>query len=182
MNNNLLKFALAASLILNLTVLATAGYIIISSPRSWVSPFGKVMEKDKFLFEELSLKPEQSATMKSKAIPFARDRPAKAGNRRERIELVALMRHQNTDKKAIDVTIKEISGKQEAMQRMIVGHMLEVKCLSMRTSSGSYSISSNATWSEAGSSRVRPRTDRCSPTEIRIAPHEVVAKEAEMIS
>lgn len=37
------------------------------------------------------------------------------------------MRDQNPDKKAIDALIKEISGKQEEMQRMIAGHMLAVK-------------------------------------------------------
>ncbi len=128
MKNNLLKFALAASLVLNLTVFATAGYHYYQQSRSWVSPFGKVMEKDKFLFEELSLKPEQVAAMKSKAIPFR----AEIDRRRQEIEtkrkdLVTLMRDQKPDKKAIDVTIKEISGKQEEMQRMIVGHMLEIK-------------------------------------------------------
>jgi Spy/CpxP family protein refolding chaperone len=119
---------LAASLILNLTVFATAGYHYYQQSRYWVSPFGKVMEKDKFLFEELSLKPEQLAAMKSKAIPFR----AEIDRRRmeidaKRKELVALMRHQNPDKKAIDDTITEISGKQEEMQRLIAGHMLEMK-------------------------------------------------------
>ncbi len=128
MKNSLFKFALAASLILNLTVFATAGYHYYQQSRSWVSPFGKVMEKDKFLFEELSLKPEQLSAMKKKAIPFR----AEIDRRRmeidaKRKELVALMRHQNPDKKAIDVTIREISGKQEEMQRMIAGHMLEMK-------------------------------------------------------
>lgn len=70
MKNNLLTFALAASLALNLAVFATAGYHYYQKTRIWVSPFGKVMEKDRFLFEELSLKPEQAAAMKSKAIPF----------------------------------------------------------------------------------------------------------------
>ena len=128
MKNSLLKFALAASLILNLTVFATAGYHYYHQSRSWVSPFGKVMEKDKFLFEELSLQPEQLSTMKNKAIPFR----AEIDRRRMAIdagkkELVTFMRGQNPDKKAIDATIKEISGKQEEMQRMIVGHMLEIK-------------------------------------------------------
>jgi Spy/CpxP family protein refolding chaperone len=128
MKNNLLKFALAASLILNLTVFATAGYHYYQQSRSWVSPFGKVMEKGKFLFEELSLKPEQVASMKSMAMPFR----AEIDRRRQEIdakrkELVTLMRDQKPDKKAIDATIKEISGKQEEMQRMIAGHMLEIK-------------------------------------------------------
>jgi Spy/CpxP family protein refolding chaperone len=128
MKNSLLKFALAASLILNLTVFATAGYHYYQQSRTWVSPFGKVMEKDKFLFEELSLKPDQLTAMKNKALPFR----AEIDRRRMEIEarrkdLVTLMRDQNPDKKAIDATIKEISGKQEEMQRMIVGHMLEMK-------------------------------------------------------
>jgi len=128
MKNSLLKFTLAASLILNLTVLATAGYHYYKQSRTWVSPFGKVMEKDRFLFEELSLNPNQMAAMKKEAQLFR----AEIDRRRQEIdakrkELVARMRDQNPDKKAIDRTIKEISGKQEEMQRMIVGHMLEVK-------------------------------------------------------
>ena len=128
MKNNLLKFALAASLVLNLTVFATAGYHYYQQSRSWVSPFGKVMEKDKFLFEELSLKPDQLAAMKNKAMPFR----AEIDRRRQEIkmsrkELVTLMRDQNPDKKTINGLIKEINGKQEEMQRMIVGHMLEIK-------------------------------------------------------
>ena len=128
MKNNLLKFALAASLVLNLTVFATAGYHYYQQSRYWESPFGKVMEKDKFLFEELSLKPEQLTAMKNKAIPFR----AEIDRRRLEIDakrkvLVALMRHQNPDKKAVDATIREISGQQEEMQRMIVDHMLEIK-------------------------------------------------------
>ncbi len=128
MKNSLIKFALAASLILNLTVFATAGYHYYQQSRTWVSPFGKVMEKDKFLFEELSLKPDQLTAMKNKAIPFR----AEIDRRRQEIEtkrkeLVTLMRDQNLDKKAIGATIKEINGKQEEMQRMIVGHMLEIK-------------------------------------------------------
>ncbi len=128
MKNSLLKFALAASLILNVTVFATAGYHYYRQSHTWVSPFGKVMEKDRFLFEELSLKPEQVAAMKSKAIPFR----AEIDRRRQeidakRLELVALMRNEKPDKKAIDSTIKEISNKQEEMQRMIASHIIDIK-------------------------------------------------------
>ena len=128
MKTSLLKFVLAASLILNVTVLATAGFRYYQHSRSWVSPFGKVMEKDKFLFEELSLKPEQAAELKNKAMPFR----AEIDRRRQELaakrkHLVALLRDQHTDRKAIDGTITEISVKHEEMQRMIAGHMLEVK-------------------------------------------------------
>ncbi len=128
MKSSLLKFTLAASLILNLTVFATAGYHYYKQSHAWVSPFGKVMEKDKFLFEELSLHPDQLAMLKSKAISFR----AEIDRRRRAISvdrqfLIARMRDQNPDKKIIEDTIKEISGKQEEMQRMVVGHMIEIK-------------------------------------------------------
>ena len=128
MKSNILKFALAASLVLNVTIFATAGYRYYTQSRMWVSPFGKVMAKDKFLFEELSLKPEQMTAMKKEAVLFR----AEIDKRRldidaKRQELVALLRDKNTDKKAIDAVIRTISGKQEEMQRMVVGHMLEMK-------------------------------------------------------
>jgi len=128
MKSNILKFALAASLVLNVTIFATAGYRYYAQSRMWVSPFGKVIEKDKFLFEELSLKPEQMAAMKKEAVLFR----AEIDKRRmeidaKRQELVALMRLQNSDTSAINAVIKEISGKQEEMQRMVAGHMLEIK-------------------------------------------------------
>jgi Spy/CpxP family protein refolding chaperone len=128
MKNNLLKFALSASLVMNVTVFATVGYHHYQQSRTWVSPFGKVMEKDRFLFEELSLKPEQVSAMKNKAMPFRAeiDRRRMAIDARKK-ELVMLMRDQKLDKNAIDATIKEINDKQEEMQRMIVGHMLEIK-------------------------------------------------------
>jgi len=128
MKNSLLKFALAASLVLNLTVITTIGYRYYAQSRMWVSPFGKVMEKDRFMFEELSLKPEQMKVMKQEAMLFRAEidrRRLEIGEKRK--ELVALMRSQSADKKAIDGTIREISGKQEEMQRMIVGHMLEIR-------------------------------------------------------
>jgi len=128
MKNNILRFALAASLVLNFTILATAGYRYYAQSRLWVSPFGTAMQKDKFLFEELSLQPEQLRAMKNKAIPFR----AEIDRRRREIdakrkELVTLLRDQNPDKKAIDGTIRKISEKQEEMQRKIADHMLEIK-------------------------------------------------------
>lgn len=128
MKDNILKFALAASLILNITVLATAGYRYYAQSPMWVSPFGKVMHKNHFLFEQLSLEPAQLAEMKKNAILFR----AEIDRRRQEIntvrkELVGLMRFENPDKQAIDSLIKKISIKQEEMQRMIAGHMLEVK-------------------------------------------------------
>lgn len=128
MKSNVLKFVLAASLVLNVTIFATAGYRYYMQSRMWVSPFGKVMEKDKFLFEELSLKPGQMAAMKKESMLFR----AEIDKRRQELvakrkALVALMRLPNHDVKAVNTVIGEISGKQEEMQRMVAGHMLKIK-------------------------------------------------------
>jgi Spy/CpxP family protein refolding chaperone len=128
MKNSLLKFALAASLVLNLTVVATAGYHHYQQSRSWVTPLGRVMDKDKFLFEELSLKPEQLAAMKNKAMHFH----GEIDKRRQEIEarrkeLISLLRVDSADPKAIDAAIREISSSQETMQKMVALHMLEIK-------------------------------------------------------
>jgi Spy/CpxP family protein refolding chaperone len=128
MKNSLLKFALAASLILNLTVFATAGYHYYQQSRTWVSPFGKVMEKDRFLFEELSLRPEQLKIMKEGATKF---RSVIDGKRNEitahRKELITLLRQDDPDKKAIAAEVSRVSGIQEQMQAMIAMHLLDMK-------------------------------------------------------
>ena len=129
-NNALLKFALIASLILNLTVLATVGYVYYERSGYWVSPFGTTMKRDRFLFEELSLRPEQMKSMKARAMLFR----AEIDRRREAIvikrkELIALMRADKPDQKAIEVVIEGISGMQSDMQHGIVDHMLEEKAL-----------------------------------------------------
>ena len=129
-NNSVLKFALIASLILNFTVLATAGYLYYRQTSYWVSPFGMKLPKDRFLFDELSLRPEQRKAMRGKAIPFR----AEIDRRRQEIvkkrkELFTLMREENPDRKAIGAVIAEISRMQEEMQRRIAGHMLEEKAL-----------------------------------------------------
>jgi hypothetical protein len=121
-------FALAASLILNISILATAGYMYYKQPDYWICPFGAKMKKDRFLFEELSLKPEQLKSMKEKAVNFRaeidRRRKEIAG---KRIEMLNLMRADIPDKKAIDTVISDISRMQEDMQRVVAMHILEEK-------------------------------------------------------
>ena len=128
MKNSLLKFALASSLVLNLTVLATAGYHHYQQSRSWVTPLGKVMDRDRFIFEDLSLKPEQLNAMKNKAMRFHgeidRRRLEIEGKRKE---LITLLRVDNADQRAVDAVIRDISSSQERMQKMVVVHMLEIK-------------------------------------------------------
>jgi Spy/CpxP family protein refolding chaperone len=129
-NSGLLKFVLIASLILNVTLLATAGYVTYRQSAFWTSPFGGKMPRDRFLFDELALRPEQRKAMRAKAVAFR----AEIDNRREEIaagrkELVALLRRDAPDRKAIDAAIARISRMQENMQRRIAEHMLAEKAL-----------------------------------------------------
>ncbi|MFA6054587.1 MAG: periplasmic heavy metal sensor [Thermodesulfovibrionales bacterium] len=128
MRNSILRFALAASLILNISILATAGYMYYKQSDSWVSPFGAKMKKDRFLFEELSLRPAQLKTMKERAMDFRaeidRRRKEIAG---KRLAMLNLMRADIPNKEAIDTAISDISRMQEEMQRVVAMHILEEK-------------------------------------------------------
>jgi hypothetical protein len=128
MRNSILRFALAASLILNISALAAAGYMYYSQSDYWVSPFGAKIKKDRFLFEGLSLRPEQLKTMRERAINFRaeidRRRKEIAG---KRMEMLNLMRADIPDRRALDTTISDISRMQEDMQRVVAMHILEEK-------------------------------------------------------
>ena len=128
MRNSILKLVLTASLILNISILATAGYMYYKQSDYWVSPFGAKMKKDRFLFEELSLRPEQLKTMKERAVNFRADIDRRRKEIAEkRMAMLNLMRADIPDKKAIDTVISDISGKQEEMQRVVAIHILEEK-------------------------------------------------------
>jgi Spy/CpxP family protein refolding chaperone len=130
MRNNTLRFVLALSLLLNFSLLATAGYRYYtqSSPKS--SPFGMETKNGKFPFEELSLNADQAKSFHSKAMSFHgnldRMRQEIAAMRKD---LVNSMRQDNSDNKTIDAAIASISRKQEEMQKMVTSHMLEMKGL-----------------------------------------------------
>src|SRR5512147_658452 len=124
----ILKFALAVSLVLNLSFLSAAGYTYYKQSRTWTSPFGTKMEKGKFLFEELSLNPAQLKELRGLAMPCRAEidkRRVEIGEKRK--ALIALLRQENPDRKAVNAAIAGISGMQEEMQRRIAAHMLEVK-------------------------------------------------------
>jgi Spy/CpxP family protein refolding chaperone len=127
-NSHFLKFALIASLVLNVTLLATAGVRAYRQSFSWISPFGQEMKRNQFLFEKLSLDPGQMKSLKEQTTAFR----AEIDGRRRTIaakhkELIVLMRREKPDARAIDAVTSEISGMQEEMQRRITRHMLEVK-------------------------------------------------------
>ena len=128
MRNSMLRFALAASLILNISVLAAAGYMYYSQSDYWVSPFGAKMQKDRFLFEELSLRPEQLKRMKERAIDFRTEIDRRRKEIAEkRLVMLNLIRADIPDRMAIDTIISDISRMQEDMQRVVAMHILEEK-------------------------------------------------------
>ncbi|HLE17592.1 MAG TPA: periplasmic heavy metal sensor [Syntrophales bacterium] len=131
MKSKFLKFIFIASLALNVSVLAAAGFVYYRhSSGYWVTPFGDVVKKDYFLFEELSLRPDQMTRMKEKGTAFREEIDRKRKEILEkRKELFALFREENADPARVEATIAGISGMQEEMQRRVAAHILEVKAL-----------------------------------------------------
>lgn len=130
MSRGSLKFFLAISVLLNLSVLSAAGYKYLSNRHSWTSPYGTKMARDKFLFDALSLTREQMTSMRQKATPFRaevdRQRAAIVALRKE---LIGLLRSDAPDVGAIDAAIVRISALQEALQKQITRQMLAQKTL-----------------------------------------------------
>jgi len=128
MKNSTLKFLLLISLILNISFLGGAGFQYYKQSTYWRSPFGYKIHAGHFLFEELSLRPDQLKTMRETATKFRavidEKRQAIATQRKE---LISLMHQENPDRNAIAAVVSAISGMQEEMQRMIAMHMLDMK-------------------------------------------------------
>ncbi len=128
MRISILKITLAVSLIFNISVLGAVGYFYYTKNAFWVTPLGFKVRKDKFLFEELSLQPEQVNKMREKALPF------RALVDRKRQELVTkrnglftLMRADTIDIPAVKSTLSEISRIQAEIEGMVADHILQEK-------------------------------------------------------
>jgi Spy/CpxP family protein refolding chaperone len=138
MKDNLLKYILIVSLLLNFSLLGAAVYTHYRQTRFGPPPFagliGGPVHPGPFgpgmPFEKLSLKQEQVKLFQQKAAVF---HSALAKKRQEvdqqRTSLIALMRADNPDNKAIEATITQINKIQEDMQKTIVSHMLEFKTM-----------------------------------------------------
>ena len=130
MKNSTIKYLLLLSVVLNMSILGTIGYRYYQQMTIWTSPFGHRMQRDKFLFEELSLKPGQVEAMKKRAMPFrAEIDRQRAEITKKKKGLVALLRQDPADLPAIRTQIAGISALQEAMQQQVASHMLEEKAL-----------------------------------------------------
>jgi Spy/CpxP family protein refolding chaperone len=131
MKNKTLKLIFVISLILNISVLASAGYTHYKQTRHRPLQMGYELQKgSSHLFEELALKPEQLSAFQEKALPF---HAGMAKKRQEvdrlRASLFGLMRADNPDRIEIEATIAQINRAQEEMQKMVVAHMLQLKSM-----------------------------------------------------
>jgi Spy/CpxP family protein refolding chaperone len=136
MRDNILKYILIISLVLNFSFLGAAGYTHYKQTRYRPTPFGYggpahgPLSGGTHLFEELALKPEQFEAFHEKALPFhAAIAKKKQEVDRLRSTLFGLMRVDKPDQKAIDATIVQINRAQEEMQKTVVAHMLEFKSM-----------------------------------------------------
>ena len=139
MKDNLLKYILVLSLLLNFSFLGAAGYTYYQRNRYPSAPFGYGLTErgpvgspsiHPHLFEALSLSPEQRKVFEQKAPLFheALDKKREKVDRLRR-SLFGLMGVDYPDSEAIEATIAEINGVQEDMQKMVVAHMLEFKSM-----------------------------------------------------
>jgi Spy/CpxP family protein refolding chaperone len=129
-NTGFLQFALVASLILNVTFVGSAGYVAYRRHFAWLPPISETIPRDRFLFDELALRPGQRKALQENAIPF---RTGLDRCRREvvtaRNELLALIKKDKTDRKAIDAVLARISVRQLEMQHRITDHLIAEKAL-----------------------------------------------------
>ena len=127
------------SLVLNLSLLGAAGYSYYQQNRHRLLPFGYgapgrvpvgYTSIQPYLFEALSLKPEQRKLFEQKAPLFHRtlDKKREEVDRLRR-SVFELMGADHPDSNAIEATIAEINGVQEDMQKLVVAHMLQFKSI-----------------------------------------------------
>jgi Spy/CpxP family protein refolding chaperone len=134
MKNKTLKIILVFSLLLNASMLLTAGYIHYNQSRTPTFPFGNIQRPGETLqgclFEGLTLKPEQQRVMQQKAFAFHADIIKKRQQiDSKRASLIVLLRADNPKGQAISAAIADINRLQEDVQKMVVLHMLEFKGL-----------------------------------------------------
>jgi hypothetical protein len=130
MKNNLFKYILILSLLLNFSLLGAAGYTHYQSSRAPVVLPLNFDSRSNYLFQQLSLKPEQIKLFQQKAALFH----DLLGKKRQEVDqmrgsLFGLLRADVPDSQAIQGTILKINRIQAEMQKMVVAHMLEFKAM-----------------------------------------------------
>ncbi len=131
MKDNILKYVLIVSVILNLSFLGAAGFTYYKESAYRRSlTMHELHMGGAHLFESLALKPEQLKAFQKKALPF-HEQMAKKREETDRLRgaLFSLMRADHPDQKAIEATIDQINATQQEMQKTVVVHMLEFKSM-----------------------------------------------------
>ena len=131
MRDNLLRYILIVSVILNLSFLGAAGYTHYKQSTYRRAPsMHELHMGGTHLFESLGLKSEQLKAFQEKAMPFHEQMTKKRQEVDQlRAMLFGLMRADQPDQKAIEVTIAKINATQQELQKTAVAHMLEFKSM-----------------------------------------------------
>ena len=126
MRNNPLKFIFALSLLLNLSLVGTAGYVYYTKKMYLTSPIDYRFQITTSY--EPSLSAEQFRIMKGKLASFQALIDQKRREIiKERVALLRLLRSETPDMKAIEAAISQLSNMQEDIEKTVVMHILEGK-------------------------------------------------------
>ena len=132
MKSSTLKFVLFISLLLNISMIISAGYTYYQHRQMGYAPcfLYDSQKGNRFIFDKLDLRPEQMSIFREKALPFRSKIMEKRHEiLQKRSALLELMRAENPDKPVIDASIVDINRMQGDMQRMVISHMLEMKAM-----------------------------------------------------
>jgi len=129
MKGSFLRFVFIISIIFNISIIATAGYIVYKH-RFRGSRLSEMSKRERFIFEKISLRPDQIKALNEKSAAFSAEIEKKRDEiMRERKALLSLLRDDSAGKEAIDGEISRISNVQEDIQRAAAAHILEEKSL-----------------------------------------------------
>ncbi len=129
MKSSFLRFVFIISIIFNISIIATAGYIVYKH-RFRGSRLSEMSKRERFIFEKISLRPDQIKALNEKSAAFSAEIEKKRDEiMRERKVLLSLLRDDSAGKESIDGEISRISNVQEDIQRAAAAHILEEKSL-----------------------------------------------------
>jgi Spy/CpxP family protein refolding chaperone len=158
MRTRFVKIALAVSLAFNLSFLVAAGVFYHQKSEYWVSPFGAKVPRDRFMFEELSLRADQIKIMRGSATLFHEQIDRKRQEIAEkRKDLIRLLRADAPDTASIHTVLAQISQIQEELERMVTTHILQQKAVLDRQQQGKFLdlIQNTAMQRDSGTGPVR---------------------------
>ncbi len=129
MKSNFFKFVFIISMIFNISIISTAGYVYYRH-RHRTSMFGNMTRKEQFIFERIPLRPDQIKALNDRSATFRAEVDKKRDEIiRERKALLSLLRSGSVTKEGIDKEISKVNRTQEDIQRMVAMHILEEKSI-----------------------------------------------------